>query len=73
LVHHVKSCREIGVAASTVNNDLIWIHRVLSYRSSVQHLNQPQIDLGIVSEARVECSVDGCQIPRNSGGRAFLD
>jgi hypothetical protein len=49
LVHHVKSRRETGIAATTVNNDLIWIHRVLSHRSSLGTLNQPQIDLGIMS------------------------
>jgi len=54
LVHHVKSRREKGIAANTVNNDLIWIQRVLRQRSSLKFVNQPQIDPEIVSEARRE-------------------
>jgi len=55
LVHHVKSRREKGVAPTTVNNDLTWIHRVLSRRTSLRDLTQPQIDLNIVPAARAEC------------------
>src|SRR3954470_21621329 len=55
LVHHVKSRREDGIAATTVSNDLIWIQRVLSHRISLRDVTQPHIDLKIFPGAREEC------------------
>jgi hypothetical protein len=52
LVHHLKSRKDSGIAATTANNDLIWIGRVLTQRSLLGIVNQPKIDVGVVSEAR---------------------
>ena len=54
LVHHLKSRRDSGIAATTVNNDLIWIGRVLNQRALFGTVDQPKINLGVLAEARKE-------------------